>query len=90
MELAQLVSKYVFLDEGGLPAWKVNYDTTGVDALSARVAEMTQHANAFVPFGDNTMDINTLMEYTKLIRKAYNGEITGSVFTASMASAAGQ
>ena len=90
MELGQLISKYVFLTGLELPAWKVDYNTDGVNRLNARIAEMTQHANALVPFSDNMMDVDTLIFYTDLIRKAYNGEITGSEFTASMAAAAGQ
>jgi hypothetical protein len=51
---------------------------------------MTQLARAFVPFSDLLMSLDELFTYTDLIRRAYNGEITGAVFAASMATAAGQ
>jgi len=90
MELGQLISKYVFLTGLELPAWKVDYNTDGVNRLNTRIAEMTQHANALVPFSDLLMSLDELFTYTDLIRRAYNGEITGAVFAASMATAAGQ
>ena len=84
MELGQLISKYIYLDGAGLPVWKVNYNVTGVDRLSADLVEMAHQGRDFVPYGDNMMASRTLEVYVGLIRKVFDGEITGSVFTASM------
>ncbi|MBO4323861.1 MAG: extracellular solute-binding protein [Lachnospiraceae bacterium] len=85
MELGQLVSMYIYLDGAALPAWTVNYDTTGVDALSAQITGRLRQASDFViSINDGVTDSRTVMKYSELIRKAYNREINGTAFTAAM------
>ena len=84
MELSRLISKYAYLSGIGLPMWKADYDTSGVDELTVRLTQMTQQARSFVLFSGNTMEMNTLMTYLGLVRRVYNGEISGSGFTAAM------
>ncbi|MBO4695954.1 MAG: extracellular solute-binding protein [Lachnospiraceae bacterium] len=84
MELAQLVSKYIYLDGMGLPAWKVNYEVSGVNALSVQVVGMLRQADGLVLFSDHVMDTDTQITYMNLIRRAYNREINGAAFTAAM------
>ena len=63
----------------------MNYDTTGVDALSAQITGRLRQASDFViSINDGVTDSGTVMKYSELIRKAYNREINGTAFTAAM------
>ena len=84
MELGQLLSKYMYLGGHGLPAWQVNYETSGVNPFYAQIEGIVRYANAFAFTSDSVMDSRILEQYVLLVRRIYNGEISGADYTAAM------
>lgn len=52
-ELARRIAKYEYLSEAYLPAWKIDYDDSQVNALSVQAAHDALEKGGMVLYGDN-------------------------------------
>ena len=79
-ELGQLICKYGYLDGCGLPAWKVDYSTDDINALTKKVSEIVANASYLVLFGDTAMSADTKDIYLEAVSKVYTKQIDGKGF----------
>ena len=86
-ELGQLICKYGYLAGSGLPAWKVDYPTDGINELTKKVSEIVNNASYLVLFGDTAMSADTKDIYLEAVAKVFSKQITGANFIAGLKSA---
>ena len=89
-ELTRGISKYAYLDGVGIPAWKIDYDDSSVNALSKEVAEYAAKATSFTLWFDILMEAEDAGEYLVLLQELYAGTLTPEEFTAAMAEQLGK
>ncbi len=80
-ELGKLICKYGYLDGCGLPAWKVDYDESKVNALTQSVAKIVAASDYMVLFGDTAMPSDEAQKYLEFVAKVYTSEVNGKQFT---------
>lgn len=80
-ELGKLICKYGYLDGCGLPAWKVDYDESSVNALTQSVAKIVAASDYMVLFGDTAMPSEEAQKYLEFVAKVYTSEVNGKQFT---------
>ncbi len=83
-EIARGVSKYAFLSGAGVPAWKVDYDTASVSAMSQKIASYTKNATSFTLWFDTLMQAEDANEYLTMLQELYAGDLTPEDFAAAM------
>lgn len=83
-EVTKGVSKYAYLSGAGIPAWKVDYDTAKVPALTQEVTKLASAATSFTLWFDTLMDSDSAGEYLTLLQSLYSGDITPEKFAESM------
>ena len=84
-ELARRVSRDGTLSGSGIPAWKVDYDTSSIDRLSSQLAGMVAKSDGMVLFGDNFMNADAANTYLNYIAQIFAGEITAEQFAKGLA-----
>lgn len=84
-EITRGISKYAFLSGAGIPAWKIDYDTNDIPALTKQVAEYANNATSFTLWFDTLMDSEDAGEYLALLQELYIGSITPEEFQKAMA-----
>ena len=80
LELGRLISKYGYLCGAGLPAWKVDYEASNINSLTAAVAQIVANADYLVLFGDTAMNSVDKDIYLKEIAKVYGAQVDGQKF----------
>ena len=80
-ELGKLICMYGYLDGCGLPAWKVDYDESKVNALTQSVAKIVAASDYMVLFGDTAMPSEEAQKYLEFVAKVYTSEVNGKQFT---------
>lgn len=83
-EISRGVSKYAFLDGLGNAAWKIEYDSSSVNALSAKIADYTKDATSYTLWFDTLMEAEDAAEYLTLLQKLYADEIDAKGFVKGM------
>lgn len=83
-EISKSVSKYAYLSGAGIPAWKVDYDDSVVNPITAKVAQLAGNATSFTLWFDTLMEADDAQEYLALLQELYVGNITPEDFTAAM------
>lgn len=84
-ELSKSISMYAYLSGSGIPAWKVDYDDSAVNAITAKEAELAGNATSFTLWFDTLMEADDAGEYLALLQELYVGNISPEEFTGSMA-----
>jgi len=84
-ELTKAISQYSYLDGAGIPAWKIDYDDSSVNALTKEVADYAANATSFTLWYDILMEAEDASEYLALLQELYMGYITPEEFTKAMA-----
>jgi len=84
-EISKSISMYAYLAGSGIPAWKVDYDDSAVNAITAKEAELAGNATSFTLWFDTLMEADDAGEYLALLQELYVGNISPDEFTASMA-----
>lgn len=84
-EITRSLSKYAYLDGAGIAAWKVDYDDSSVNPITAKVAEYATNATSFTLWFDTLMEANDAGEYLALLQQLYIGDITPQEFVEAMA-----
>ncbi len=85
-ELTRAISHYAYLDGAGIPAWKVDYDTSEIDPITQKVVEYAANATSFTLWFDTLMTSNDAGEYLTLLQQLYYGDVSPEEFVESMAS----
>ena len=83
-EIAKSVSKYAFLEGLGIATWTIDYDTSSVTALSAKIADYTKGATSFTLWFDTLMEAEDAAEYLNLLQQLYADEIDAQSFVEGM------
>ena len=83
-EICKGISKYAYLSGAGIPAWKVDYDASSVNPITAKVAALAGSATSFTLWFDTLMEADDAGEYLALLQELYVGNITPEDFTAAM------
>lgn len=84
-EIGKGICHYGYLDGCGLPAWKVDYDDSSVNALTRSVKDIVANAKTMVLFGDTNIaaaDKQTYLDYVSLV---YGSQVDGAGFIAGLA-----
>ncbi len=84
-EIAKGVSKYAYLDGVGIPAWTVDYDASGINAMTQKIAGLCKEATSFTLWFDTLMSADDAGEYLSLLQSMYIGDITPEEFCEKMA-----
>lgn len=84
-EITRSLSKYAYLDGAGIAAWKVDYDDSSVNPITAKVAEYATNATSFTLWFNTLMEANDAGEYLALLQQLYIGDITPQEFVEAMA-----
>lgn len=83
-EISQKVSKYAYLDGAGIAAWEKDYDESGVNAVTKKIADYAAGATSFTLWFDTLMDAGDAGEYLALLQEFYVGNIDAEGFVKSM------
>ncbi len=83
-EITKSVSKYAYLSGAGIPAWKVDYDTASVPALTQAVTELATNATSYTLWFDTLMTADDAAEYLTLLQSLYTGDLTPKKFVEDM------
>ena len=83
-EICKGISKYAYLSGAGIAAWKVDYDASSVNPITAKVAELAGGATSFTLWFDTLMEADDAGEYLALLQELYVGNISPEDFTAAM------
>ncbi|SCP94775.1 ABC transporter substrate-binding protein [Anaerobium acetethylicum] len=83
-EIARSVSKYAYLDGAGIAAWAKDYDDSGVNVLTKKIADYTADATSFTIWFDTLMDSEDAGEYLALLQELYSGNIDPQGFAEGM------
>ena len=83
-EIAKNVSKYAFLEGAGIAAWTTQYDTSEVNALSAKIADYTKNATSFTLWFDTLMEAEDAARYLVFLQELYVGKIDAEQFVQRM------
>jgi len=84
-ELSKSISKYAYLSGSGIPAWKVDYDDSTVNAITAKEAELAGNATSFTLWFDTLMEADDAGEYLANLQELYVGNMTPKEFDEAMA-----
>ena len=83
-ELAQILSKYCYLDGCGIPTWTVDYSDGNVNPLTRRAAQLTANASAIIGFGDVVMTSADTLIYYDMLGRLISGKCNGAEFVRSI------
>ncbi len=83
-ELAKSVCHYGYLDGNGLPAWKVDYDTSTLNPLTLSVAEIMNNSKQSVLFGDGIQSADNANIYLDYVSQIYSSVIDGKAFVEAL------
>lgn len=89
-ELCRSISKYAYLDGAGVAAWEVDYDDSGVNPITQKIAEFASEATSFTLWFDTLMAAEDAGEYLALLQELYMGNISPQEFVESMATQLGE
>ena len=84
-ELSKSISMYAYLSGSGIPAWKVDYDDSTVNAITAKEAELAGNATSFTLWFDTLMEADDAGEYLANLQELYVGNMTPKEFDEAMA-----
>jgi len=84
-ELSKSISMYAYLSGSGIPAWKVDYDDSTVNAITAKEAELAGNATSFTLWFDTLMEADDAGEYLANLQELYVGNMTPQEFDEAMA-----
>lgn len=84
-ELTKGISHYSYLDGAGIPAWKIDYDDSSVNALTKEVADYAAGATSFTLWFDTLLESEDAGEYLALLQELYVGNMTPEDFVEAMA-----
>lgn len=84
-EIAKGVSKYAYLDGVGIPAWTVDYEATGINAMTQKIASLCKEATSFTLWFDTLMSADDAGEYLSLLQLLYSGDVSPEEFCKKMA-----
>ena len=84
-ELSKSISKYAYLSGSGIPAWKVDYDDSTVNAITAKEAKLAGNATSFTLWFDTLMEADDAGEYLANLQELYVGNMTPKEFDEAMA-----
>jgi raffinose/stachyose/melibiose transport system substrate-binding protein len=76
---------YAYLSGSGIPAWKVDYDESSVNAITAKEAELAANATSFTLWFDTLMEADDAGEYLANLQELYVGNMTPADFDKAMA-----
>ncbi|MBO4325421.1 MAG: extracellular solute-binding protein [Lachnospiraceae bacterium] len=74
-EIAQLLSKYCYLDGCGIPAWSIDYSDDYINPLMKKAAERAANATALVGFGDVVMKSDDTYVYYDMLLRLIEGRV---------------
>ena len=83
-ELGKLICHYGYLDGCGLPAWIPYGDTSDINPLTQKVAEICANADSYVLFGDTAQSAVDKDPYLDAVAKVYGKELDGAGFIAEL------
>ncbi len=83
-ELARSVSKYSYLSGVGVPAWKVDFDDSGIPAITKKVAQLSSNATSYTLWFDTLMVSDDKKTYQRLLTNLFFGSITPEEFCRQM------
>ena len=83
-EIARNVSKYAFLEGAGIAAWTIDYDTSNVNELSAKIADYTKNASSFTLWFDTLMEPGDAAYYLMFLQELYGRNIDAMAFVEGM------
>ena len=84
-ELSKSISMYAYLSGSGIPAWKVDYDESSVNAITAKEAKLAANATSFTLWFDTLMEADDAGEYLADLQELYVGNMTPADFDKAMA-----
>ena len=84
-ELTRSISKYAYLDGAGIPAWRIDFDDSGVNPLTREVADFAATATSFTLWADTLMEADDASVYLTLLQELYLGGIEPEEFVRAMA-----
>ena len=84
-ELSKTISKEAYLAGSGIPAWKVDYDDSSVNAITAKEAKLAGSATSFTLWFDTLMEADDAGEYLANLQELYVGNMTPQEFDEAMA-----
>ncbi|NDL68582.1 extracellular solute-binding protein [Anaerotalea alkaliphila] len=84
-ELTRGISKYAYLDGAGIAAWEKNYDESGINPITKKLADYAAEATSFTMWFDTLMDADDAGEYLALLQGLYVGNISPEEFVKAMA-----
>lgn len=84
-ELSKSISMYAYLSGSGIPAWKVDYDESSVNAITAKEAKLAAGATSFTLWFDTLMEADDAGEYLANLQELYVGNMTPADFDKAMA-----
>jgi len=84
-ELTRSISKYAYLDGAGIPAWRIDFDDSGVNPLTREVADFAAAATSFTLWADTLMEADDASVYLTLLQELYLGGIEPEEFVRAMA-----
>jgi len=88
--LTRSISKYAYLDGAGIPAWRIDFDDSGVNPLTREVADFAATATSFTLWADTLMEADDASVYLTLLQELYLGRIEPEEFVRAMANQLGR
>lgn len=83
-ELTKSISRYNYLRDGKIPAWKVDYDDSNVPALRRELKDLAGSATSVTLWSDTLLAVDDFYEYLSLLGNFYKDEITAPEFVKGM------
>lgn len=83
-EISKYVSKYGYLDGIGIAAWKVDYDTSSLGAITTKLADFVNSGTSFTVWSGSLMEADNYSEYQILLQEFFVGNIDAQGFVDAM------
>lgn len=83
-EISKYVSKYGYLDGIGIAAWKVDYDTSSLGAITTKLADFVNTGTSFTVWSGSLMEADDYAEYQILLQEFFVGNIDAQGFVDAM------
>ena len=84
VELGKEICHYNFLNDVGMPAWAVDYDTSSLPELLVEIGALVNSCEGLVLFGDTAMAADPAQVYLDYVSQVYGGAINGEDFVAGL------